>query len=349
MWKKIKHFFVPCEENTFKPHLLERFSMGVMLVLVVLTFTVSNLQALLWISSDWMVSTILPAVIVDLTNEERGEGALGTLVRSDVLDKAATLKAQDMATHGYFAHHSPTGVTPWHWFDEAGYNFVHAGENLAVRFTDSGDVVDAWMNSPAHKANIMNGTYTEIGVGTARGTYKGAPTIFVVQLFGTPKAVDVVPMPESTVVAEVVPSAETLPLIDETNVLSEQISEMEKGEETVLQETTYTEVASEEGVRTIYTGFASTTREGVPAVMDNAGSTGPMVGTLERSATQPGVWLQFVYALLGLVVVGALITSMLVEWRRQNPIQIAYASGLLGLMLVLFHIHTMLTSGVTIM
>ena len=56
-----------------------------------------------------------------------------------------------------------------------------------------GDVVDAWMKSPTHRANIMNGNYTEIGVGTAKGTYKGTPTVFVVQFFGTPKNISGVP------------------------------------------------------------------------------------------------------------------------------------------------------------
>jgi hypothetical protein len=90
-----------------------------------------------------------------------------------------------MAKNSYFSHDSPTGVTPWHWFKEAGYPFVHAGENLAVYFTDSGEVVNAWMNSPTHRANIVGSQYREIGVGTARGTYDGFETVFVVQMFGT--------------------------------------------------------------------------------------------------------------------------------------------------------------------
>jgi hypothetical protein len=91
-----------------------------------------------------------------------------------------------MAANEYFAHYSPDGVSPWHWFNRAGYVYAHAGENLAIHFTDSTEVVEAWMKSPAHRANIVDSKYTEIGVGTAKGTYEGYDTVFVVQLFGTP-------------------------------------------------------------------------------------------------------------------------------------------------------------------
>ena len=177
---------IPHEGNDYRPHLLQRGAMLLMLILILLSFLAANFQALLWQSSDWLVGAVLPAVVVDLTNTERMGLSLSTLVRSPVLDAAATLKAQDMAKNSYFSHDSPTGVTPWFWFKEAGYPFVHAGENLAVYFTDSSDVVEAWMNSPTHRANIVGSQYREIGVGTAKGTYNGFDTVFVVQLFGTP-------------------------------------------------------------------------------------------------------------------------------------------------------------------
>lgn len=170
------------------PHRLQRRAMSLMAVLVLLTFVASNVQSLVWLSSDWMVSTILPAVVVDLTNTERSKQSLTTLRRNAVLDEAARLKAQHMAQNEYFAHYSPTGVSPWYWFAQVNYSFVHAGENLAIHFSDTGELVDAWMNSPTHRDNIMNGNYREIGVGTAEGMYDGYPTVYVVQLFGTPAA-----------------------------------------------------------------------------------------------------------------------------------------------------------------
>ena len=165
--KKFKKLFIPHEDNGYKPDFLESFSMGIMLVLVLISFAIANLQALIWISSDFLVSSVLPSIIVNLTNEERSDESIGSLRRNILLDTAAQLKADDMASNEYFAHYSPEGISPWYWFDQVAYNYVKAGENLAVHFNDSGKVVDAWMDSPTHRANIMNGDYTEIGIGTA--------------------------------------------------------------------------------------------------------------------------------------------------------------------------------------
>jgi hypothetical protein len=159
---------------------------------MIMTFVGANLQAMLWQSSSWLVSTVLPAVVVQLTNDERSDLSEAPLSRSATLDAAAKMKAQHMAKNGYFAHFAPDGTSPWHWFDEAGYVYAHAGENLAIHFTDSGEVVDAWMNSPKHRENIVNGVYTEIGVGTAKGKFDGYDTVYVVQLFGTPAQAPVV-------------------------------------------------------------------------------------------------------------------------------------------------------------
>jgi hypothetical protein len=173
---------------------LQKTSVSIMTILMIVTFVMANLQAVLWQSSDWLVGAVLPAVVVDLTNKERAQTTAVPLVRNATLDAAAKLKAEDMARNEYFAHFSPAGVSPWHWFDEAGYVYAYAGENLAIHFTDSTEVVDAWMNSPAHRENIVNGVYTEIGVGTAKGKYEGYDTVYVVQLFGTPAVLPVVPV-----------------------------------------------------------------------------------------------------------------------------------------------------------
>lgn len=390
--EKLRELFIPCTENGFKPNFLERIAMSVMLILILISFAAANLHALLWVASDWMVSTILPAVIVDLTNEERGEESLGVLRHNPVLDRAAQLKAEDMAKNGYFAHYSPTGVSPWFWFDEVSYNFVHAGENLAVHFTDSADVIDAWMKSPAHRANIMNGTFTEIGVGTAKGEYKGFPTVFVVQLFGTPAAAAPVEEPEVAGIAT--GGEESTPITLETVAVSEDeslapeeqvapatvaqvfpeaateepvVPEAVSGDLVLVEVSTATpdiaeEVVSEvpqekdaEETVVLFSDLATTSRPGVPMILNTEQSGGtpqfanPETNLFERSATQPSIWLQVIYGMLAVVVALALIVSIVVEWRRQNPVQIAYGVGMLVIMGVLFHVHVALTSGVTIL
>lgn len=180
----------------------QKVAMGLMSLMVLLTFALTNVQALLWQASDTLVSAVLPSVVVDLTNEERDDVAAPPLRRNPTLDKAANLKAQHMAENSYFAHFAPDGTSPWYWFDEAGYVYAHAGENLAIHFSDSAEVVEAWMDSPLHRANIVDKKFTEIGVGTARGFYNGQRTVYVVQLFGTPAVTSpVAARPSAPVVA----------------------------------------------------------------------------------------------------------------------------------------------------
>lgn len=134
------------------------------------------------------LAAVVSATLVDLANNDRKAESEGTLTVNAKLQKAAQAKADDMAAKGYFAHTSPDGSTSWTWFQNAGYSFSYAGENLAVNFSDSEDVEQAWMDSPTHRANILNGKFTEIGIATAQGEYKGRKTTFVVQMFGRPAA-----------------------------------------------------------------------------------------------------------------------------------------------------------------
>lgn len=258
MFGRIKDYFIPHAGNGYTPQSLQKAALSGMTLLVLLSFLTVNLQSILWISSEWLVSTILPSVIVDLTNEERTDGALTQLQRSAVLDEAARLKAQHMAENEYFAHYSPAGISPWHWFYETNYSFVHAGENLAIHFVDSDEVVDAWMNSPTHRANILNGDYREIGVGTARGEYEGYQTVYVVQLFGTPAAIAAEPDPEPepitpapAVLAEAESSATDTATTSETDTelaLSEREDESEDLTSTQPEEGTTTQPASQPGI-----------------------------------------------------------------------------------------------------
>jgi uncharacterized protein YkwD len=123
--------------------------------------------------------------IVAETNEARAEEGLPALTINEKLTVAAQLKADDMVANKYFAHYSPAGVTPWHWFDVAGYNYIEAGENLASGFTKTDKLMNAWLNSPTHRANIMGAQFEEIGIGVAKTVTKGKTSWYVVQMFGT--------------------------------------------------------------------------------------------------------------------------------------------------------------------
>lgn len=394
MKRHLKDYFIPHEGNDYKPHSLQQAAMVGMLALVVLSFAAANLQSLIWISSDWMVSAILPGVIVDLTNDERADENLTSLRRNSTLDAAAKLKAEHMAANEYFSHYSPDGVSPWHWFSVSNYKFVHAGENLAIHFTDSDEVVEAWMNSPTHRANIVNGDYTEIGVGAAQGEYEGYQTVYVVQLFGTPAAAAPVPEPAPVVVAEATipaeeirsepelepePVIETEPIPEEPESEPAPISQQQiAGSEGLVEEIDDTEVSlstdrdpivveasstpsSTEAVTeiaevdvsdevvTLYSGFVSTTTGGVPASIEPESTTGSSVSTdIFGIATKPQLVLQILYTLIGLFVLVALVLSIAIEWRRHQPVQIAYSAGLMAVMALLFYVHMSVTSGALI-
>jgi hypothetical protein len=197
-----KHWFVPHPGNDHQPHFLRTASVGT-LIIAILFLECAFLLRQPGAGHSSFLGDIVSSVLVEETNQNRAEASLGTLRTNPVLQAAAAAKAADMAAKGYFAHTSPEGLSPWHWFRLAGYKYVYAGENLAVDFTDSKDVTNAWMNSPGHRANIMNGEFTEIGIASASGILDGRPTTFVVELFGTPAAVAAArePAPQPTVVA----------------------------------------------------------------------------------------------------------------------------------------------------
>jgi len=136
-------------------------------------------------SNNPFYADITKTALIELTNAERAKHNLPMLSENEVLDRAAYMKALDMANNGYFSHVSPSGIDPWHWFDRAGYNYKYAGENLAIGFLDSDEVQDAWAASPTHEANIVNNKYREIGIAVLKANYQGNPATIVVQMFGS--------------------------------------------------------------------------------------------------------------------------------------------------------------------
>lgn len=182
----IKKTFIHRNEKV--PYLWTGAGVSVLsLVIIVMIFFAQFHQYIFLKINHSLSGLVIDSVVVDTTNQERESLGLGELRVNQTLKKAAQAKADDMASKGYFAHNSPDGKTPWYWIDQTGYTYRAAGENLAVNFDYSKDVVNAWMNSPTHKANIIKAKYQEIGIGIAEGFYQGRPTVFVVQLFGTPK------------------------------------------------------------------------------------------------------------------------------------------------------------------
>lgn len=141
------------------------------------------------------LATITSSRVVQLTNQERVKAGLAPLTINSALTAAAQDKGNDMLEHDYFAHISPSGVTPWFWIQKHGYDYSVAGENLAIDFTNVEDVVAAWMASPSHRENILRPDYTETGVAVVTGEFQGGTSTIVVHDFGKPAVA------ESTTVA----------------------------------------------------------------------------------------------------------------------------------------------------
>jgi len=153
----------------------------VFLLLVIKTFTIFfsiNLPQNIFFADITKIN------LENSVNKTRQSLGLKPLAGNDKLNKAAMAKAQNMVQNQYFSHTSPTGVSPWFWFLQAGYNYKYAGENLAVGFYESEEVYEAWLNSPSHKANIVNPNYTEVGTAVLGG-FGSNNTIIVVQEFGS--------------------------------------------------------------------------------------------------------------------------------------------------------------------
>lgn len=198
----LKKHFIPHEGNDHQPHFLRseniRFIVLIVFAIELGVFALPYISVLNPANNNY-IAAVLPAVLDDLSNQNRQNQHLALLTVNPLLNKAAELKAKDMAEKSYFAHTSPEGRAPWYWFNLVGYKYEYAGENLAVDFTDSQDVTSAWMNSPTHRANIIKNVYTEMGTGVASGMFEGRPTVFVAQVYGKPMSQVVVSEPVKTV------------------------------------------------------------------------------------------------------------------------------------------------------
>ncbi|WP_409368877.1 CAP domain-containing protein [Lysinibacillus sp. 38-6] len=110
--------------------------------------------------------------VVKLVNAERAKAGLPALKEDWELSRVAKYKAQDMHDKHYFDHTSPTYGTPFKMMKNFGITYKSAGENIAKGQQSATEVVNAWMNSAGHRANILNKNYTHIGVGFVKdGNY----------------------------------------------------------------------------------------------------------------------------------------------------------------------------------
>ncbi|QQS22807.1 hypothetical protein IPM19_04245 [bacterium] len=192
---------IPHERNNYHPHALSHRVLALLSILVV-TIKVASISFVALgptVTAD--AAAITNETIVSLANSARVDAGMGELTTSGLLAKAAQNKADDMLARQYFSHNTPDGATPWSFIKAVGYKYTTAGENLAIDFTVAEDVQSAWMNSPGHRANILNKNFTQIGIGIAKGTYDNHQTTIVVQMFANPLNAPVATQDKPTQVA----------------------------------------------------------------------------------------------------------------------------------------------------
>lgn len=141
-------------------------------------------------NADAAVPSLTATGVLTWTNVERYRAGLPILHSDPKLSSVALHKMQDMFNRQYFAHEAPTGEDVSDLVQAAQYEYLSVGENLAVGdFASSREVVEAWMDSPGHRANILATKFSEIGVAAGRSTYKGRTVWMVVQTFGLPRSI----------------------------------------------------------------------------------------------------------------------------------------------------------------
>lgn len=314
-----KKYFVPHENNEHNPHLFRDASLSVLFSIVIVTFIVAVSGRIVLTGSD-LTALVLPRVLVDYTNEERIASNYSGLTINPLLEQAAQLKANDMAEKGYFAHRSPEGLTPWHWFREVGYDFSYAGENLAVNFVDSIDVSQAWMNSPGHRANILNKNFSEIGIATAEGMYQGQKTTFIVQLFGTPA--------EKSIAETQVANINSID-VEEKPVVASNVA---TGSTEVLSESVSSEVVAEDGTNELFI-----------SVEKNSASTTPQEekysSVTERLMLSPGRIMSYVYMAITIIIMLGALFALIAEIRRHQIRKTILYAGFLLLIFGLIYIY----------
>ncbi len=164
----LKKLFIPGIHNNYSPTLLGARAFLVYAAILVLVNTLFGALNLTKVSANISYDEILSG-----HNAARAQNGLKPLKTSTLLNQSAAAKARDMLASDCWSHYCPEGKDWRDYFFAVGYNYQQAGENLAEGFSNPNTLISSWMNSPTHRANILNSDFTDIGIGIVTGNFQG--------------------------------------------------------------------------------------------------------------------------------------------------------------------------------
>lgn len=211
-------YFVPMKANNYHPDVLHPV---IVMVIIVISFLLLLPTSGLRPEGGVLgyATSISAGELHTLSNQQRSSNGLKGFTLNSKLSQAASAKAQHMFSQNYWAHVAPDGTSPWSFISAQGYAYSTAGENLAKDFSVSSGVVNGWMGSSGHRANVLSTTFSEVGYAAVNGTLLGQQTTLVVAMYASPKAAaapkptPAAPKPASTAAPEatVAPPVSTPP------------------------------------------------------------------------------------------------------------------------------------------
>lgn len=272
----LKDFFIPHQGNDHKPHALRPRSLVTYAAAAIAVKVVATAFLFFAYPSPAQLSAIVSSRMLELINTARAAEGVGPVDSNAALASSATIKGRDMFARQYFAHDTPDGKRPWEWIDRSAYDYIYAGENLAMDFTSAEAVQTAFMKSPAHRKNILNPKYRDVGIAVLTGELNGQKTILLVEFFGTQR------LAAATVAATIQPSSiqpvqpTVKPVVSTTPPSTQPTSTSVEPPEVVVTAPPTTTVPSQVGV-------AQTSTDQAVA----GAATGPVGGTQLESEEMP--------------------------------------------------------------
>lgn len=322
---KLKIWFIPCEENDYRPKFLNGGTLfNIALGLLILKIIAAAFM--LYVPNTVFFADLTKSSIIAMTNQTRQTYGVGTLRENEKLNQAAMQKAQDMLANDYFAHQSPQGISPWYWFGQLGYNYKVAGENLAIGFIDSQEVLNAWENSPSHKENLLNPKFQETGIAVATGDFQGSKATVVVQFFGTPA---------SNIFSGITQTSAPIKSVNQTKPVDQPIEKpAEKAD--VVQNNDIKILQLEVSDTTVVKGETNTNEDSsqglLPAEANKSEQINKFLGFM--IFTYPSILQKIIFYVL-LIIIIALILNIFIEIKHQDKRLIAKTTIFI-ILLILF-------------